>query len=265
MSNQVITGYANLSHSFSNEATDEYALHCHTIFEVYYFIGGQVSYLVEGKRYQPTPHSVLLLAPGTFHGVRVESSQLYERYALHFQKDALTEQRQKLLLEPFYGQDIYFERADTFHLEEYFRSMLECEPSEQQQELLSIRLEGLLSQLVRMHRLGQPSDAAPQSGTIEQIISYLNLSLGEQITLESLSERFFLSKNHLNCLFKQATGTTVHNYLIHKRVAAADEMIRLGTPAAVAAEQCGFGDYSAFFKAYKKIVGISPTSIVRQK
>ena len=140
MSNQAITEYMNLSHSFSNAATDEYALHCHTVFEVYYFIGGQVSYLVEGKRYQPTPHSVLLLAPGTFHGVRVESSQLYERYALHFQKDALTDQRQKLLLEPFYGQDIYFEEADAFHLEEYFHSMLECEPSDQH-ELLSIRLE----------------------------------------------------------------------------------------------------------------------------
>lgn len=265
MANEVLTEYANLSHSFSNIATDEYALHCHTVFEVFYFIRGQVSYLVEGKRYQPTPHSVLLLAPGTFHGVRVESSQLYERYALHFQKDALIGPRQQLLLQPFYDQDIYFEGVDAFHLEEYFRSMLECEPNEQQQELMSIRLEGMLSQIVRMHRLGNTSGVAQQSGTVDQIISFLNLSLGEPITLESLSERFFLSKNHLNCLFKQATGTTVRNYLIHKRVAAAHEMIRLGTPASIAAERCGFGDYSAFFRAYKKILGVSPTNVRRGK
>ena len=268
MQNHIETEQVNLSHSFSYTATDQYALHCHPFFEVYYFIHGQVSYLVEGKRYEPAPHSILLLAPGTFHGVKVESSQEYERYALHFQKDILSREREELLLAPFFGdsgrQDIYFEGADGFSMEGYFEAMLECEDGRQRDMLLSIRLEALLSQIVRMDLLGHTGNAAIQSRTVDQIIHYLNRSLSDPITLDSLSERFFLSKNHLNCLFKQATGTTVRNYLIHKRVAKAHDLLRQGMPAAIAAERCGFGDYSAFFRAYKKIIGVSPTGINRQ-
>lgn len=258
----------NLSHSFSNTATDQYALHCHPFFEVYYFIRGQVSYLVEGKRYEPAPHSILLLAPGTFHGVKVESSQEYERYALHFEKQALSREREEMLLAPFFGgvsgrKDIYYQGADGFSMAEYFDAMLECEASGLQGKLLPIRLESLLSQIVRMDLLGHTAEADVRSGTTDQIIRYLNRSLCEPVTLDSLSERFFLSKNHLNWLFKQATGTTVRNYLIHKRIAAAHEMLRQGVPAAIAAEKCGFGDYSAFFRAYKKIFGVAPSGIDR--
>lgn len=267
MQDRIAISGLNLHHSFSNVATDQFALHCHPHFEVYYFIHGKVSYLVEGKRYEPTPHSILLMAPGTFHGVRIESCEDYERYALHFEKGLLSENREQLLLSPFYGktgrQDIYFEGADAFHLEDYLRSLLECDDLEEQQALLSIRLEALLSQILRMNLLSRTTAATVQSRTVDQIVSYLNHSLAEPITLDSLSERFFLSKNHLNHLFKQATGTTVRNYLIHKRVAAAHDLIRQGVPAALSAERCGFHDYSAFFKAYKKIIGASPAEAIR--
>jgi len=270
MANSISTDTINFHHTVSNAATDSFALHCHPYFEVYYFVKGRVSYLVEGKRYEPTPHSILLLAPGTFHGVRVESDDDYERYALHFYPSILSESRTRLLLSPFSGEnarrDIYFEGADTFWMEHYLQSLMECANLEDplRQELIGIRIEALLSQILRMDRLGEASDAAVQNRMITQIVSYLNRNLGESITLDSLSEKFFLSKNHLNFVFKQATGTTIKNYLIHKRVTAAHELILQGYPAATASELCGFRDYSAFFKSYKKILGASPTDAVRQ-
>ena len=157
---------------------------------------GQVSYLVEGKRYEPVPHSILLLAPGTFHGVKVESSQEYERYALHFEKENTQPEREEMLLAPFFGgvsgrKDIYYQGADGFSMAEYFDAMLECEASGLQGKLLPIRLESLLSQIVRMDLLGHTAEADVRSGTTDQIIRYLNRSLCEPVTLDSLSERFF--------------------------------------------------------------------------
>ena len=249
-------------YSVTNEPTDSFALHCHPYYEVYYFIGGRVSYLVEGKRYEPKPHSILLMAPGTFHGVKIESAEDYERSQVISNVPAC------LLLSPFTGKDgpdICFEGVNTYSLENYFQSLMECAHLEEPlcEQLIPIRLEALLSQILRMQLQGISSGAQAQSRTVERIMDYLNRNLSAPITLDSLSEQFFLSKNHLNFLFKQATGTTVKNYLIHKRVAAANALIRQGSPAAAAAEQVGFGDYSAFFKAYKKILGTSPTDTYR--
>lgn len=261
----------SIHHTVSNEATGSFALHCHTTFEIYYFINGRVSYLVEGKRYEPSPHSILLMSPGTFHGVKIETDERYERYALHFNKSLLSEDRAQILLSPFTGKEgrgeIYFERADSYSIESYFHSLLECGSLGEglREYLISIRLEALLSQILRMEHSGDAGDEQDQSGTVERILAYLNRNLSDAISLDSLSERFFLSKNHLNYLFKQATGTTVKNYLIHKRVAAAHSLIRQGCPAAVAAQRVGFRDYSAFFKAYKKIIGSSPADAMPQE
>lgn len=255
-------------HSVTNTSTDTFALHCHPQFEVYYFVGGRVSYLVEGKRYEPKPHSILLLAPGTFHGVRIESGENYERWSLHFHASLLSASRSELLLSPFGGKDgpdIYFEGVNAYSLEDYFRSLMECSRLEEglRDPFISIRLEALLSQILSMQLQEVSFTVQPQNRTIERIVDYLNRNIAAPITLDSLSEQFFLSKNHLNHLFKQATGTTVKNYLIHKRVTAANALIRQGCPAAVAAGQVGFGDYSAFFKAYKKIIGSAPADASR--
>ena len=66
-------------HTVSGEATPDFALHCHAEYEIYFYIRGDVSYLVEGQAYPLEPHSMLLLAPGTFHGVRIDSDAPYER------------------------------------------------------------------------------------------------------------------------------------------------------------------------------------------
>ena len=56
------------------------------------------------------------------------------------------------------------------------------------------------------------------------------------------------------------TGYTVHAYLTGKRLALAREQIAAGTPILQAASACGFGDYSAFCRAYRRQFGQPPSS-----
>lgn len=58
---------------------------------VYYFIRGDVSYLVEGRQYTPTPQSILIMSPNVFQGVKINSEATYERYALHFLPNVLVQ------------------------------------------------------------------------------------------------------------------------------------------------------------------------------
>jgi AraC-like DNA-binding protein len=56
-------------------------------------------------------------------------------------------------------------------------------------------------------------------------------------------------------MFRRATGTTIGNYVIHKRVAMAQNLMLQGQTANSAAAAVGFHDYSSFFRSYKKVLG----------
>lgn len=67
-----------------------------------------------------------------------------------------------------------------------------------------------------------------------------------------LAERFFISTAQFNRIFKKATGSSPWEYITLKRLTAAKEKIRSGTQVTKACIDCGFGEYSVFYRAYVK-------------
>ena len=93
-----------------------------------------------------------------------------------------------------------------------------------------------------------------------RVARYLNSNIEKSLSLDRLARRFFVSKYHLCRAFKSYSGTSVHAYVNHKKIMYAKSLIESGLTASGAAERVGFGDYSAFYRAYVKIVGKSPTA-----
>lgn len=258
---------ASFCYSCSNIKYDDFHIHCHNTYEMYYLLKGDVDVLVEGKMYHLSAHSLILLSSNVLHGIRFNSEADCERYTLHFHPDILSMENRTLLLSAFPDtekhsrKEVFYEQTQQFELNTFFKSLVACSklPQELSEKFFPIYLTALLSQINLMCRSLNPSEKSiAVSRTILDIIDYLNEHLNEKITLDTLSERFFISKNYLNRAFRKATGTTVRDYLIYKRVIFAKQLIINGVSAAEAAYQCGFGDYSAFFKAYKKVLGHSP-------
>jgi AraC-like DNA-binding protein len=263
---EIMTDRVLFSYTQSEAANDNFQLHCHNYYELYYFIEGDVDYLVEGRQFHMAPHSMLLLTPNIFHGVKVNSTKPYTRFALHFLPDILSMERRHLLLSPFpsmekhSGREIYYPNTDDYRIYSFFESLIECSRLEPEllEELLPIYLEALLSQITVMSHAGQTAATSGSPDTLSKIIAYLNTHLTDTIALDYISEKFFISKHHLNKVFRKAIGTTVWDYLLHKRVIYAQQLLINGHSAADAAIQSGFGDYSAFYRAYVKIIGHSP-------
>ncbi len=273
---QMNTRLISFGYKETAERTGKYDLHCHNFYELYLFLDGDVDYLVEGTQYRPTPGSLLLLSPHLFHGVKVNTDRKYRRFSLHFHPDILSLDRRALLLSVFCGPDesgrnLYFEGVERFGIPAFFESLEDCarrsmkdgsSPDPQKEEnalLLSICVEALLARIFTMSAQTGPLPAkAPSKDRVSDVILYLNRHLREPITLDQLSERFFISKHHLNKVFRQAAGTTVMDYLLHKRVTAAQQLLISGVSAQEAAARAGFGDYSSFYRSYTRILGHSP-------
>ena len=93
---------------------------------------------------------------------------------------------------------------------------------------------------------------------IEEILRYIAAHLTEDLTVEVLANRFYLSRYYLMHRFKAVTGYTVHQYISQKRLVLAGELIRSGVPVMKAAEQAGFGEYSTFLRAFQGTFHMSP-------
>ena len=104
-----------------------------------------------------------------------------------------------------------------------------------------------------------PRPSVPENRRVQEIMEYLDGNLSEEIDIDALAERFFISKYYMMRLFQKETGTTIYSYLTQKRLLKARELMDSGMRATESCYACGFHSYSSFTRAYSKYFGTTPT------
>ena len=94
---------------------------------------------------------------------------------------------------------------------------------------------------------------------LSDVKSFLDINYKEKITLEMLSEKFFINKFYLTRIFKEQFGITINSYIIQLRITEAKHMLRFSdkTVEEIGIE-CGIGPVHYFSRVFKRIEGISP-------
>lgn len=242
----------------------EFTMHIHEQCEIYFFLSGNVNYLVEGSRYPLAQSSVMVMRPSEIHTPRITGNARYERYAVNFPMSfASTVDPQNRLMRAFYerplGKENLYTSAelDMGLVKKLFREM--CDPQDEYAQKLTIttHLITLLDMINRAFSEKATSKQKPQS-TAERMVLYVNRHLFEKLSVPELAKQFYLSPSQFSRVFRQATGTAPWEYIRKKRLTAAKEMIRSGQPPQSVCDACGFGDYSSFYRAYTKHFGCAP-------
>ena len=86
------------------------------------------------------------------------------------------------------------------------------------------------------------------------MLNYLGEHLTEDISIDTLSAHFFLSRSYLMHTFKEQTGYTIGNYLSTKRLLLAKDLIAEGAPITEVCYACGFKNYFDLFARHTKKV-----------
>lgn len=99
---------------------------------------------------------------------------------------------------------------------------------------------------------------------IDTCTRYMEEHYQEKISLEEISEKLEVSKYYLIRIYKDINKTTPYEYLTIYRVNQAKKMIRekAGSIEDISSK-CGFLNANTFIRAFKKYVGMTPTSFKR--
>ncbi|MCR4927245.1 MAG: AraC family transcriptional regulator [Lachnospiraceae bacterium] len=231
----------------------DYAFHVHDKCEIFYFVSGGAQYLVEGSVYPLERGTLLIMMPNEAHCPQILSDEQYERFAVNFPLslfDSIDSERR--LMSPFTKRLFGRENMYTLPgLETVFEKMGEGADMYEKKLNLTTSLLSLLT-IIRSAFLGKEKEKMRIQTPAESIVSYVNEHLYEEITIDSLCSRFFVSSSKLQRMFKHSTGASVWEFITAKRLAAVRGMLSNGMPAGEASQKCGFGDYSSFYRAYVK-------------
>lgn len=251
-------------------------VHQHDFYEVYFFIGGSVEYSVEGRTYELKSGDLLLINPLELHQPRIAPDQLdYERIVLWINKNYLSELCfNKTSLTRCFDSSI----PDHTNLlrptkiqQTYISAMLTELINESKNDSYAVEIASeaiLLRFLVELNRLTINSESAEKneegsSSIIPDVLEYINKHFCEKLTLNSIANEFFVSKYYLSHAFNSAVGTSVHRYIVLKRLIHAKQMLLSGIRSTTAAENCGFNDYAGFYRAFTAEYGVTPTEFVK--
>ncbi|HDV6633037.1 TPA: AraC family transcriptional regulator [Legionella pneumophila] len=96
---------------------------------------------------------------------------------------------------------------------------------------------------------------------LENMIDFIGKHLDEELSLESLSEIFCISKFHFHRLFTAFTGLSLQQYIKWLRLkrAAHQLVVEKDQPVINIAINAGFESHEAFSRAFKKACGFSPS------
>lgn len=86
-----------------------------------------------------------------------------------------------------------------------------------------------------------------------------------ELPIEALAANIFVSKFYLIRKFKKSVGMTPHRFRIQNRIRKAQRLLDAEQAISGIAAEMGFYDQSHFDKAFRKIVGISPSEYVGSK
>lgn len=236
--------------------------HAHDFLELYLFLDGSVTYYIEDQVYDLCPGDLLIIPPGRMHRPVIANERAaYERMVLWVELDyiaridsAAGELQAALRGIGANGYRVPLRGDDLIFAASLFRRIVKMERGG---VFTSSAIRLYLKVAFEAYSLVE-KEARGETAVIPQVIRYLTEHFREPLRLDDLAARFFISKSYLNRHFKAYTNATVYAYLMALRITHARRMLREGATAAEAGRECGFSDYSTFYKAFKAQTGITP-------
>ncbi|MBQ9976795.1 MAG: helix-turn-helix transcriptional regulator [Clostridia bacterium] len=233
-----------------------YFNHMHNRCELLLFISGEAEYNIDGQLFKPTAYDLILIPSAVYHYLIPLSRMPYENYVIGINPSIIPPEHYERLFSPPFIINIkedselisFFKRLD-FYAEEY--------SGEDFDRCALALIEELVTYCsYRKGYLSSPESTGNE--IIDKIIKYISQNLEKPLNADIISQKLILSKSYVQNLFSQNMHIGLKEYIMKKKIYAARADIKNGMTPIEACEKYSFGDYSGFYRLYKKTFSSSP-------
>lgn len=234
---------------------DKYIPHYHdNTYELYYFISGDAYFTIDNQRYDLRNGAMLLIKPGVIHNITIKSNKVYERVTMRFSEFDLPKNLREKLSKT---ENIYFVRnselsAEILRLDTHYQNL------DEDWILYTFRnsLNVILSYVVNYKQF---DDKATYDDETKEVINFIDDNLFQIENLKDLCHNLHISKSALCKKFSESVGIPIMQYIRIKKLLYAKNLIENGDSPTDVYKQCGFKDYTTFYRGYKKFIRTNPS------
>lgn len=244
--------------------------HSHNYYEFYFFLEGDVSMQIGKDLYPLRFGDVIVIPPQVPHRAIIHNQKTpYRRFVFWISQDFYEHLRDLSLCYSYLLEHVKNSKQYIFHIDRISSNTLQSKMLRLLEEMqaerfgkelqLTLYVDDLMLRLNRIvYEMLEPEKNANEASLYTNLVEYIENHLEEELSLEKLAEEFYVSKYHIAHVFKDNIGLSIHQYITKKRLLLCEEAIRAKMNITDVYQTYGFGDYSSFYRAFKKEYGISP-------
>lgn len=255
---------------YNDSSLKKVATHTHDYYEFYFFLEGNVSMQIGEDVFPLAYGDVILIPPHVSHRPVIQNSDLpYRRFVFWISQDFC---KHLMGFSTDYGylmQYVQTQKHYIFHNDRITFNAIQSKLlrliGEMQDDrfcreaMITLGVNDLILHLNRLvYEQNHPKRLQETTNLYQNICSFIEEHMDEDLSLERLSAEFYVSKYHIAHIFKDNLGLSIHQYITKKRLTLCRQAILGDMSITEAYQTFGFGDYSSFFRAFKREYGISP-------
>ena len=236
------------------EPKDVFPLHSHSMIEIVCPKSAGIAYEIDGETVALPPNVLVVVAPGISHRIVVPSGVPYDRFSVIIDLRLLPKGAVAGLLQSYLLLPCDEELASLFSRAERYARELPSEAHRPLFSALAIELWYLVLQKSR-------GEARTASETVNRALAYIDLHFAELRQIGEISDALYLSRNYFQTLFRRYTGKTPLAYLTERKLYAARLRIIGGERPTAVYKECGFDDYTSFYRSYRRQYRHAPSDL----
>lgn len=249
--------------------------HFHPFYELCVLLCPHTTHFLEGVPYELQAFDIIGLRPNVLHRTQYPAGDPCKRLIIQFSlpKTATGFSNEYELLLSLFHQSVPIFRFDMELQQKIYRKFNDIfllgQKTDPMRNLIIhqkfIEFLTLLYLNQDRNRYRDNSEMTPTEKKIYTITSYIHTHYTEDLSLELLRQKFYMSSCYLSHQFKDVTGFTVTDYIQMTRVRNVQAMlINTQIPITEAALRCGFSSFSQFNRVFRKHIGMAPSEYRKQ-
>lgn len=234
----------------------------HADVECQFIIQGQGAYFIDGREYQFGRDSFLVIFPNNPHFLKPAHNCWIEKISLIFRRKYTAKTLNKI---HFFKDMPHHIKLN--HNESSSVKMLLNKITEEQKQKEAFWPEAIQASLAELLILIKRASQRPRSPLktnplVTQMLNWLEEHFLGPFSVAAMAGHFGYSADYLSRCFKESAGVGIKHYVLQRRVVEAKKILENSPEIKVdsVAETVGFGHFNVFNRAFKSIIGVTPST-----